>query len=45
MSSHSPREVQAKAISLLTGMMPMLDDGDPNDRTFKLVTMFCVFVV
>jgi hypothetical protein len=45
MSSRSPREVQAKAISLLTGMLPMLDAGDPNDRAFKLVTIFCVFVV
>jgi len=43
MPSRSPREVQAKAISLLTGMLPMLDAGDPNDRAFKLVTIFlCV---
>ena len=43
MSSRSPREIQAKAISLLTGMLRMLDVGNPNNRAFKLVTIFvCV---
>jgi hypothetical protein len=43
MSSRSPREVQAKAINLLTGMLPMLDAGNPNDRAFKLVSIvLCV---
>jgi hypothetical protein len=31
MSSRSPREVKAKAISLLNGVLPMLDAADPND--------------
>jgi len=44
MLSRSPREVHAKAISLLTGMLPMLNAADPNDRAFKLVTI-CVCVV
>ncbi len=44
MSSHSPREVQAKAISLLTGMLPMIDAADPNDRAIKSATI-CVCVV
>ncbi len=29
---------------MLTGMLPMLDAADPNDRAFKLVTI-CVCVV
>jgi hypothetical protein len=44
MSSHSPREVQAKAISLPIGVLPMLDAADPNDRALQLATI-CVCVV
>ena len=46
MSSRSPREVQAKAVSLPNGVLvlPMLDAADPNDRALKLVTI-CVCVV
>jgi hypothetical protein len=44
MSSCSPREVQAKAISLLNDVLPMLDAADPNDRALKLATI-CVCVV
>ncbi len=44
MSSHSPREVQAKAISLPIGMLPMLDVADPNDRALQSATI-CVCVV
>ena len=44
MLSHSPREVQAKAISLPNGVLPMLDAADPNDRALKLGTI-CVCVV
>ena len=29
---------------ILTGMLPMLDAANPNDRAFKLATI-CVFVV
>jgi hypothetical protein len=43
MLSRSPREVQAKAISLLTGMLLMLDAADPNNRAIKLATI-CVCV-
>ena len=42
MSTHSPREVHAKAISF--GMLPMLDAADPNDRALKSATI-CVCVV
>jgi hypothetical protein len=41
MSSRSPREVQAKAISLPNGVLPMLDAADPNDRALKSATI-CV---
>ena len=44
MWSRSPREVQAKAISLLTGMLPMLDAANPNNRAIKSATI-CVCVV
>ena len=44
MSSRSPREVQAKAISLPNGVLPMLDAADPNDRALKSVTI-CICVV
>jgi hypothetical protein len=44
MSSRSPREVQAKAISLPNGVLPMLDAADPNDRALKSETI-CVCVV
>jgi hypothetical protein len=44
MSSHSPREVQAKAISLLIGVLPMLDAADPKDRALQSATI-CVCVV
>ena len=48
MLSRPPRDVQAKAVSLLTSMMPMLDAGDPNDMAFKLVILFvcvCGFIL
>ena len=44
MLNHSPREVQAKAISLPNGMLPMLVAADPNDRALKSATI-CVCVV
>ena len=44
MMSRSSRKVHAKAISLLKGMLPMLDVADPNDRAFGLATI-CVCVV
>jgi len=44
MSSRSPREVQAKAISLPNDMLTMLDAADPNDRALKSATI-CVCVV
>ena len=44
MSSHSPREVQAKAISLPIGVLAMLDAADPNDRALQSATI-CVCVV
>ncbi len=34
----------AKAIRMLTGMLPMLDAADPNDRAFNFDTI-CVCVV
>jgi len=34
----------AEAIGMPTGMLPMLDAADPNDRAFKLATI-CVCVV
>jgi hypothetical protein len=34
----------ADAVRILTGMLPMLDAADLNDRAFKLATI-CVFVV
>ena len=40
----SNREVHSKAISMLTGMLPMLDAANPNNRAFKLATI-CVCVV
>ena len=39
MSSRSPREVQAKAISLPNGVLPMFDAADPNDRALKSATI------
>jgi hypothetical protein len=42
--SRSLREVQAKAISLPTGMLPMLDAANPNDRALKSANI-CVCVV
>ncbi len=44
MSSRSPREVQAKAICLPIGVLPMLDAANPNDRALKSATI-CVCVV
>jgi hypothetical protein len=44
MLNHSPREVQAKAISLPNGVLPMLDAADPNNRALKSATI-CVCVV
>ena len=34
----------ADAVRILTGMLPMLDAANPNDRAFKLATI-CVCVV
>jgi hypothetical protein len=44
MSSRFPREVQAKAISLPNGVLPMLDAADPSDRALTSATI-CVCVV
>jgi len=40
MLSRSPREVQAKAISLLTGMLPMLYAGDPYSAADDMASTF-----
>ena len=33
-----------KAVSVLTGMLPMLDSANANDRAFKQVSIIFVFV-
>jgi hypothetical protein len=34
----------AKAVRVLTGMLPMLDSANPYDRAFKQVSIMFVFV-
>jgi hypothetical protein len=44
MSNEPTTGCHADAVKILTGMLPMLDAADPNDRAFKLATI-CVCVV
>ncbi len=43
-SNNSTAGTLAEAIEMPTGMLPMLDAPNPNDREFQLVTI-CVCVV
>jgi hypothetical protein len=38
-ANRSAKEVKAKAMRVMTGMLPMLDSDDPNDNAFKLVSI------
>ena len=42
--NNSTAETLAEAIGMPTGMLPMLDAANPNERAFKLATI-CVCVV
>jgi hypothetical protein len=44
MSNEPTTGCHADTVKILTGMLPMLDAADPNDRAFKLATI-CVCVV
>ena len=44
MSDQPTTESHAKAVRILTGMLPMLDSTNPNDRAFKQVSIIFVFV-
>jgi hypothetical protein len=44
MSDQPTTESHAKAIRILTGMLPMLDSTNPNNRAFKQVSIIFVFV-
>ena len=44
MSNEPTTGCHADAVKILTGMLPMLNAADPNDRAFKLATI-CVCVV
>ncbi len=42
MSNHSAKDIQADAIRVLTGMLPMLNAADPSDQANIMVTLVIV---
>jgi hypothetical protein len=44
MSIDSPTGTKAEAVTILSGMMPMLDSLDPHDNAFKMVSINFVVV-
>ncbi len=45
MSKDSPKGTLAEAISVLEGMMPMIDSSDPHHNAFKMAIIIFVVVV